>query len=104
MMRFLLKVNIPVEAGNAAAQAGKLGETVQSILADLKPEAVYFAADNGQRTAFIFLEMQDASQIPAIAEPWFLAFNASIEMHPVMVPDDLMKAGPAIEQAVKKYG
>jgi len=34
----------------------------------------------------------------------FLAFNASIEMHPVMAPADLMKAVPAIEQAVKKYG
>ena len=102
-MRFLLKVNIPVDAGNTAAKAGKLGETIQSILADLKPEAVYFTDDNGQRTAFIFVDMQDASQIPAIAEPWFLAFNASVEIHPVMVPDDLMKAGPAIEQAVKKY-
>lgn len=102
-MRFLVKVNIPVEAGNAAAKAGKLGATFQSILADLKPEAVYFTDDNGQRTAFIFLEMQNASQIPAIAEPWFLAFNASIEIHPVMVPDDLAKAGSAIDTAVKKY-
>ena len=41
-MRFLVKVNIPVEAGNQAARAGKLGATIQSILADLKPEAVYF--------------------------------------------------------------
>jgi len=70
----------------------------------LKPEAVYFAADNGQRTGFIFLDMKDASQIPAIAEPWFLAFNASIEIQPVMVPKDLAKAGPAIDRAVKKYG
>jgi hypothetical protein len=103
-MRFLVKVNIPVAAGNAAAKAGNLGETIQSILADLKPEAVYFTDENGQRTAFIFLEMQDASQIPAIAEPWFLALDASIEIHPVMVPDDLAKAGPAIERAVKNYG
>ena len=102
-MRFLVKVNIPVEAGNAAAKAGKLGTTIQSILADLKPEAVYFTADNGQRTALLFLEMQDASQIPAIAEPWFLAFNASIEIHPVMTPDDLARAGNAIEAAVNKY-
>jgi len=102
-MRFLLKVNIPVETGNAAAKAGRLEGTIQSILADLKPEAVYFTDDKGQRTAFIFLDMQDASQIPAIAEPWFLAFNAHVEMHPVMVPEDLAKAGPAIEQAVKKY-
>jgi Domain of unknown function (DUF3303) len=103
-MRFLLKVNIPVETGNAAAKAGKLGETIQSILEDLKPEAAYFTDENGQRTALLFLDMQDASQIPAIAEPWLQAFNARIELHPVMVLGDLAKAGSAIEKAVKKYG
>src|SRR5712691_12970908 len=102
-MRFLVKVNIPVEAGNGAAKAGKLGTTIQSILGDLKPEAAYFTDDNGQRTALLFLEMQDASQIPAIAEPWFQAFNAKIEIHPVMIPDDLARAAGAIEKAVKKY-
>ena len=103
-MRFLLKVAIPVESGNAAAKAGKLGATIQSILADLKPEAVYFTDNDGQRAGYIFLEMQDASEIPGIAEPWFLAFNAAIEIHPVMRPDDLARAGGAIEKAVKKYG
>ena len=102
-MRFLLKVNIPVEAGNAAAKAGKLGTTIQAILAELKPEAAYFTDNNGQRTGFLVVEMQDASQIPAIAEPWFLAFNASVELHPVMVPGDLAKASAAIEKAVKAY-
>src|SRR5206468_11340220 len=102
-MRFLLKVNIPVESGNPAAEAGKVGATIQSILADLKPEAVYFSDSNGQRAGYIILDMQDASQIPAIAEPWFLAFNASIEIHPVMIPDDLARASAAIENAVKKY-
>src|SRR4026209_2702960 len=63
-MRFLVKVNIPVEAGNQAARTGKLGATIQSILADLKPEAVYFTDDKGQRTAFLFLEMKDASPDP----------------------------------------
>ena len=53
-MRFLVKVNIPVDSGNAAARAGKLGETIQSILRDLKPEAVYFTDNNGQRTASSF--------------------------------------------------
>ncbi len=103
-MRFLLKVTMSIDAGNQAARTGKLTEMVQSILADLKPEAAYFTADNGQRTGFIFLDMQDAFQMPAIAEPWFLAIGADIEIYPVTVPDDLVKAGPAIEQAVKKYG
>ena len=73
---------VNVEAGNTAAKAGKRGATIQSILADLKPEAAYFTDESGQRTAFIVVEMQDASQILAIAEPWFLAFNASSEIHP----------------------
>lgn len=102
-MRFLLKAELPVEASNAAIKDGSLPKTMQSILEQFKPEAAYFTAQNGKRTAFLFLEMKDPSQMPALAEPWFLAFNASVEMTPVMLPEDLMKAGPAIEQAVKKY-
>jgi len=102
-MRFLLKAEWPVEAGNAAIRDGSLPETIRSILDELKPEAAYFLASNGKRTAMLFVDMQDASQIPALAEPWFLSFQASIEIVPVMTPEDLKKAGPAIEQAVKKY-
>ena len=50
------------------------------------------------------MHMSDLSEIPALAEPWFLAMNAAVEVHPVMTPADLMKAGPAIAQAVKNFG
>ena len=103
-MRVMLKVTIPVEAGNAATKAGKLGETIQSILDELNPEAVYLTDSSGQRAAYIFMDLREGSDIAKIAEPWFLALNASIELHPVMVPADLAKAGPKIEEAVKKYG
>ncbi len=102
-MRFLMKVNIPVETGNAAAKAGKLGSTIQAILAESKPEAAYFSDSEGQRTGYIVVDLADASEIPAICEPWFLSFNAGIEIHPVMIPADLAKAAPAIKKAVKKY-
>jgi hypothetical protein len=104
-MRMLLRVSIPIEAGNAAAKAGTLGSTVQRILADLKPEAAYFFTDdNGRRSGAIVFDMQDSSQIPAVAEPWFLAFNASVSFRPVMNPEDLGKAGPSIGKAVEHYG
>jgi hypothetical protein len=103
-MRFLLKVNIPVEAGNKAAKAGKLGATLKDILAELRPVAAYFTDDKGQRTGYLFFEMEEASQIPAICEPWMQAFGAAIELHPVMVAEDLAKAAPAIKKAVKKFG
>jgi len=101
-MRFLFKISFPVEAGNAAAKDGF--KVMQSILEQQKPEAAYFLAENGKRTAMLIVNMKDASEIPRIAEPWFLALNASIETSPVMVPADLQKAAPAIAQAVKTYG
>ncbi|MEI6437274.1 MAG: hypothetical protein WCO69_00830 [Candidatus Omnitrophota bacterium] len=103
-MRVFLKVEIPVEAGNALVKNGKLGETIQAILKEQKPEAAYFTAINGQRTGLIFLNIAEESQIPSIAEPWFLALKASVELYPAMVPEDLAKAGPSFEKAVKKYG
>ena len=102
-MRCLMKVSLPVVEGNAAVADGSLGSTISSILADLKPEAVYFVAENGSRTAFLFVNIENSSQIPAMAEPWFLAFNAKVELHPAMNLEDLKNAGPGMENAARKY-
>jgi hypothetical protein len=60
-------VTIPTEGGNAAAKSGTLGSTMEKILADLKPEAVYFFADDeGNRTGSIVFDLKDTSQIPAV--------------------------------------
>ncbi|ESU22276.1 hypothetical protein FEDK69T_22580 [Flavobacterium enshiense DK69] len=40
----------------------------------------------------MIVEISDASQIPVVAEPWFLNFEAACEFKPVMTPDDLMRA------------
>src|SRR6266852_2415182 len=102
-MRVMMKVSIPVETGNAAMQNGTLPGTIDKILAELKPEAAYFAEDNGERTGYIFFDMKEASQLPAIAEPWFLAFNAKLTVRPARNSQDLADAGAGIEQAVKGY-
>ena len=103
-MRVLLRASNPVESGNDAARHGKLGETIQSIIDEQKPEAVYFLPENGTRTAFVILDLKSAAQLPKIAEPWFLAFNARIEVTPVFTPQELPEARADIERAVKKYG
>jgi hypothetical protein len=104
MVRILLKASFPVETVNAAFKDGSFADRLQSILTDLKPEAAYFIAnEKGQRAAYLVLDLADPSKIPAVGEPFFLAFNAAVELYPAMVHEDPMKAGPAIEQAVKKY-
>jgi hypothetical protein len=102
-MRMLLRVHIPVETGNLAAQNGRLGSTIERILADLKPEAAYFSEDEGERTGYIFFDMKDSSQLTAVAEPWFLAFNARLTVRPAMNPQDLAAGGPGIAAAVASY-
>ena len=104
-MRMMLRVSIPTEAGNAAAKAGTLGSTIERILADLKPEAAYFYADdNGQRAASVVFDMKDSSQVPAVAEPWFFAFGATISLRPIMNAQDLAAGSPAITKAAQQYG
>jgi hypothetical protein len=100
----LLRVSIPVENGNAAVRAGSLGKTIQRILADLKPEAAYFSEEHGERTGLIVFDMQESSQLTAIAEPWFLAFNARITVRPAMNLEDLAAGGAGMERAVNNYG
>jgi len=48
--------------------------------------------------------MKESSELPAIAEPWFLAFNARLTVRPAMNAHDLADAGPRIERAVKGFG
>ncbi len=102
-MRMMMRFTVPVEAGNEAMRTGALGG-LPKILEALKPEAAYFGAENGERGGYIVFDMQDPSQIPAAAEPFFLAFNAKVTIFPVMNADDLAKASPAIDKALKEHG
>ena len=104
-MRMLLRAILPNEPANTMVRNGTLESTLKKILADLKPEAAYFVAtDNGERCGLIFFDMKDSSELPRVAEPFFLAFNARVTVRPTMNPQDLAAAGPGFERAIKEFG
>ena len=94
-MRMLMTVRFPHETFNAAVRNGSAGPKTRAILEALQPEAVYFTEMNGRRTAVLLVELEKPSMVPALAEPWFLGFNADVEFHVVMGPEELEQAGLA---------
>ncbi|MDV9192946.1 hypothetical protein R6L23_32870 [Streptomyces sp. SR27] len=95
-MRMLLKVEMDTKASNEAIRQGTLQKAMESSMEALKPEAAYFTVENGCRTAYIFFDLVEPSQLPKISEPFFLGLNAKIHYSPVMNPEDLAKGLSAL--------
>ena len=100
-MKILMNVKIPHHQFNAAVRDGSVGAKLNRILEAIKPEAVYFTEQDGQRGAVLVVDLPDSSKIPALAEPWFLTFEADVEFRIAMTPDDLKKSG--LEELGKQW-
>ena len=94
----MLKMSVPVGAGNDAIQQGKLPQVLGQTLDRLKPEAAYFFPEEGRRAALFVFDLKDPSEIPGILEPLFVGFNAAVELTPVMNLEDLQKGLAAAGQ------
>ena len=86
-MRMLMRVNIPNKELNSAVADGTVGRKISQILEDIRPETVYFTEEDGCRGAMMVVEVSEPSKIPALAEPWFLHFNADCEFRIAMSPN-----------------
>jgi hypothetical protein len=95
----MMRVTIPVEAGNRAIKDGVLPKTMQAFVDRMKPEASYFLANEGKRSALFVFDLKEPSMIPSVAESFFSNLQASIELAPVMNLED-MKIG--VERAMKQ--
>ncbi len=100
-MRMLMHVKIPHQEFNKAVRDGTVGGKVRRILEETKPEAVYFTEYEGRRGAILIVNVADPSRIPSLAEPWFLTFNADVQLHAVMTAEELGRAG--LEEIGQKW-
>jgi hypothetical protein len=91
-MRMMMFVRFPVEPFNTAVRNGTAAAKVKQILEDAKPEHVWFSEHEGKRGGVLVVNLAGPSDVPRLAEPWFLAFNAEVEFKIAMTPDDLGRA------------
>ena len=101
-MRMLINFDLPIEPFNTYVRDGSAGERLAKIMDDLKPEAVYFTERDGKRGGVMIMDVASPSDVPRIAEPFFLTYNAEVRFHVCMTPDDLAKAG--LEDLGDKWG
>ena len=90
-MRMMMKMQIDTEAGSQAIADGSLSQLMQEMMERLQPESAYFGPEDGVRTTFIVFDLQDPSELPSIAEPFFSKLKATVWMFPVMNREDLQK-------------
>ena len=88
-MRMFLKVQMEVEAANQAIKNGSLGKIVEGFMAAAKPEGAWFTALDGKRTMVAVFDLASPSQIPPLAEPFFVGLNATFDLSPAMDAADL---------------
>ena len=98
----MMMVEFPLEPFNAAVRNGTAGHTMKKILDDAKPEAAYFGERDGKRGGILIVDVAKPSDVPRLAEPWFLNFNAEVRFRIVMKPEDLAQAD--LEGLGKKWG
>jgi len=93
-MKFIVQLTIPNEPFNTYVREGVAGAKMGRVMEETKPVSAYFTATpGGTRGGVLVYEMKDGSDIPALAEPWFLQFNATMTITPAMTPEELGKAG-----------
>ena len=100
-MRMIMLVEFPPEPFNTLVRNGTAGAKLQQVLADIKPEVVYFSERDGKRGAILVVDVPEPSRIPALAEPFFLTLNASVELRIAMTAEDLAKSD--LDALGKKY-
>lgn len=101
-MKMLLTVAMPHEPFNTLVRSGQAGDIIGRILDAIKPEMAYFTEQDGTRGALFVVDVQNPSDVPRFAEPFFLNFEADCKFRILMSPEDLQKAG--LDELGKQWG
>ena len=89
-MRMMVEFRLPTtEEVNAKIRDGSMGQTMETMLGNLQPEAAYFCPRDGKRGGYLVFNMEEESELVTKLEPFWLELGATIETFAVMNVDDL---------------
>ena len=88
-MRVMVRFTLPTQESNALVSDGSIGQTMQTLLGNLEPEAAYFCHVDGKRGGYLVMNVEEGSEIVTKIEPFFLQMGAEIDTFPVMNADEL---------------
>jgi hypothetical protein len=81
-------------AGRLASRI--LPKVVEDFANAAKPEGMWFIAEAGKRCMVAVFDLASTARIPSLAEPFFEALGAAIELTPAMDAVDLKTALSAL--------
>jgi len=91
-MRMIMLVQFPIEPFNTAVKNGTIADKMKKIMEATKPEHAWFSERDGKRGGILVVNVDSPSDVPRLAEPWFLSLNAEVEFRIAMTPEDLGRA------------
>ncbi|HUS63858.1 MAG TPA: DUF3303 family protein [Kofleriaceae bacterium] len=88
-MRFLIRATLPSASANEALKSGAVPELLGNFVKTYKPESAWFTMRDGERTCYFVVDVNDATDMPSINEPFWHVAGAKMEWTPVMSFDEL---------------
>ena len=85
-MRTMVKFTLPTQETNPLVKDGSVGQTMETLLGKLQPEAAYFGPVDGKRGGFIVINMEEESEVVTKLEPLWLELGATVETSPLRPP------------------
>jgi len=95
-MKFLLTIEFPTSEANKKAKDGSILPSIKKIINDINPETVYFGGIDGSRACYMIVNLEKNEETVMVCEPWYMLFNAKVDIKPVMSLDDLENAAKYI--------
>jgi hypothetical protein len=97
-MKFLAKIVMPTAEENPSVAAPDFNARMLALVKQVRAERAYFATqEDGRRVDHIVVNVADATELPAIAAPFYAWLGVKVEFLPQMSAADVEVMRPQFD-------